>query len=242
MSLFTGIKLACPSCGKDVDFQAVHSVNIDRKPELREEILAGTFQQQDCPECGKAFRLDPAFTYTDLGRKQWIAAFAIDDLSRWEEIEADVRQTFDVAYGTQAPKPARELARGVQPRLVFGWAALCEKLIAAKHGIDDVRLEYLKVGLLRNLEKTKFDLRMETELRFVGVADGEDGPTLALAWLRGRRSEFIEGLNVPRALYDEISEDDRSWKALQPQLTAGPFVDMERLITVGTATSAESET
>lgn len=237
MSIFTAMKLGCPSCGKDVDFKAVQSVNIDRKAELREEILAGTFQQEDCPECGKAFRLDPAFTYTDLGRKQWIAAFAIDDLSRWEEIEAEVLQTFDLAYGAQATKAARDLARGVEPRLVFGWAALCEKLIAAKHGIDDVRLEYLKVGLLRSLPKTKFDLRMETELRFVGVSEGDNGPELALAWLRGRRSEFIEGLNVPRALYDEISEGDRPWKALQPQLTAGPFVDMERLITVGTTTT-----
>ena len=53
MSLFTAMKLKCPSCSEDLDFQAVLSVNIDRKPALRDQILGGTFQQEDCPHCGK---------------------------------------------------------------------------------------------------------------------------------------------------------------------------------------------
>jgi len=232
MSLFQTTKLACPACGKDVEFKVVHSVNIDRKPELREEIVAGTFQQENCGKCGEAFRLDPEFTYTDLARNQWIAVFALDELSRWQELEAEVQATFDVAYGSRAPAAARALGAGIRPRLVFGWPALCEKLAVAEHGLDDVELELMKVGLLRSLPRTPFTLEMETELRFLDAHGGGDASRLSLGWFTGRWGSFLEGLEVPRDLYDGVVGDD-SWKALRVKLSGRMFVDMARLIAVG---------
>jgi hypothetical protein len=43
MSMFESIAVACPACGTQVDFDAVQSVNADRRPDLRAAILAGTF-------------------------------------------------------------------------------------------------------------------------------------------------------------------------------------------------------
>ena len=233
MSIFQKTQLACPGCGTEVDFQTVHSVNIDRKAELRDQILAGTFQQEKCPSCDKSFRLDPRFTYVDLGRKQWIAVHELDQLERWQEVEEETKRLFDAAYGAQAPLAARVIGKTLRPRLVFGWAALSEKLIADQDGLDDVQLELMKIGLLRNLQSSKFTLEMETELRFTGASDGDDGPELNLAWLAGRWSVFLEGMTVPRGVYDDIEQGGDEWKALRESLSAGPFVDMERLIVVG---------
>ncbi len=237
MSLFQATALACPACAASVSFQVVHSVNVDRKPELRDAILAGTFQQEPCPRCGEAFRVDPEFTYTDLARGQWIAVYALDELARWRELETQVQATFDVAYGRRAPAAARALGQGIRPRLVFGWAALCEKLALADHGLDDVELELLKIGLLRTLPSSPFTLSMETELRFLNAHEGADGPVLSLGWFTGRWSSFLEGLDVPRELYDAVAQDE-AWRELRGRLAGATFVDLARLVALGTATAA----
>ena len=67
MSLFREIKVHCPSCHEAVILDAVHSVNADRRPDLRDEILAGDFQRCQCNACQQPFRLDPSLTYLDVG-------------------------------------------------------------------------------------------------------------------------------------------------------------------------------
>jgi endogenous inhibitor of DNA gyrase (YacG/DUF329 family) len=45
----------CPACATPVEFELVFSVNADRRPDLRDAIVAGTFQRQPCPSCGTDF-------------------------------------------------------------------------------------------------------------------------------------------------------------------------------------------
>jgi CpXC motif protein len=229
MSIFHTTSVPCPSCGTKVDFQLVHSINADRRRDLRAAIQEGTFQLEQCKSCGTSFRMDPQFNYLDIGNQDWIAVYPSDDLDRWREIEADVREVYDVAFGAQAPAPARALGRGLRPRLVFGWPALREKLAARDHGLDDVQLELFKIGLLRNQPGSP--LGEETELRFLEVpADGSQ--ELSLAWL-DRRGNFLQGLRVPRELYESVGRDPAPWQDLREQLSEGLLVDMKRLIAVG---------
>src|SRR5262245_26253514 len=132
MSKFQSAAVACPACGASVEFDVVLSVNADRRPDLRDAILAGTFQSQECPDCRKPFRLDPEFTYLDIGRNLWILVQPVDRLERWDELEDQARESFAVAYGPDAPRFAQELGKSVKPRVTFGWAALREKLYAAE--------------------------------------------------------------------------------------------------------------
>ncbi len=230
MSLFKTTKLPCPACGTQVPFQAVNSVNADRRADLRAAIREGTFQRQECPKCGKPFRLDPQFNYLDVGRNQWIAVFPWAELERWRTLEGEVRQLHATAFGAQAPPAARDLGRNLRPRLVFGWPALWEKLAADEHGLDDVQLELFKLGLVRNLPESPLDL--DTELRFIEVPEDGRGE-LALAWLDGETAEFVQGLRVPREVYEEVAKEPETWEALRGELEGTLFVDMKRLITVG---------
>src|SRR5437879_5486663 len=133
MSLFATVNVPCPACGKQVAFNTVHSVNADRRADLREAIQKGTFQSQACPGCKKTFRMDPRFTYLDVGRKQWVAAFPHAEMDQWRTHEEEVQHLYDRSFGRDAPPLARSIAVGMEPRLVFGWPALWAKLAMADY-------------------------------------------------------------------------------------------------------------
>lgn len=49
---------------------------------------------------------------------------------------------------------------------MFGWAALREKLICQDLGVDDTTLEFLKMAIMRDVERPP--VADETELRLTG--------------------------------------------------------------------------
>ena len=73
MSLFQSVNLTCPSCDSLITMDSVGSVNADRRPDLRDDIIHNRFQDVTCENCGNSFRLQPNFNYLDAGRGQWIA-------------------------------------------------------------------------------------------------------------------------------------------------------------------------
>jgi hypothetical protein len=226
MSVFHTENLACPSCQTPVEFQAVLSVNVDRRPDLREAILDGSFQREICPACGRMFRLEPEMAYLNLGRKQWLLVRPVGAREAWPELEAQARTLFADAFGQNVPASIRSQVNAVQPRVTFGWAALREKLLCAEHGLDDVNLELLKLAVIRGLETSP--LTDDTELRLLNVEADE----LVLAWIVAVPEELVETLHVPRALYDEIAGNDADWGPLRQELSAGAYVDVQRLLLV----------
>ena len=174
--------------------------------------------------------MDPRFTYVDLGRKQWIGVYGHGELDTWRILEAEVGDLYDLAFGAKAPAVARDLARDVRPRLTFGWPALWEKLAIDQHGLDDVQMQLFKTGLLRGMEDSP--LGANSELRFLEIPQ-DDPSELSLAWLDSNTATFLQGLRVPRELYDDVAADPDAWKALRSELEGRLFVDMQRLITVG---------
>lgn len=227
MSVFQSVVLSCPACGADVPFEAVQSVNADRRQDLREAILDESFQRQPCANCEHTFRLAPDLNYLDAGRGQWLAAHPIVDADRWQEIEQQDREAFDRAFGASAPPPARAIGQGLRARITFGWAGLKEKILAAEHNLDDATLELMKLAIVRSLDGAP--LRDDTELRLTAV----HGPTLVLAWIELASEQVAEAMEVPWTLYAEIDSDREAWAELREQLTAGLYVDMNRLLIEG---------
>ncbi|MFY9477088.1 MAG: CpXC domain-containing protein [Aquabacterium sp.] len=222
MSIFRSLNVTCPACGKDFVMQAAESVNADRRPDLRDAILDGSFQVEACPHCGERFRLDPRLSYVDIARGQWISVQPLEDVGDWVAGEDEAIAMFDKAYGSQAPASAREIGEALRLRLVYGWSALREKLVVAEHGLDDVTLELMKLALIQGLDHAPLargnELRLET-------ADPE---SLELRWVKAESDEVIERLRVPRSLYDGIVDDEAAWAALRQSTAEGPFVDMQK--------------
>ena len=223
MSIFVSRSIACPACGAAVSFEMVHSVNADRRPDLRQAILARRFQRQECPACSNSFRLDPDFNYLDLARGQWIAAALVAVLGAWRQRESDTKALFARAYGKDAPDTVRALAERLRPRLTFGWPALREKLLIAAHGLDDIAVEACKATAMRGSEDLSFPAAADLRLLMA------QKDRLVFAWQDNADAELGEWIAVSRALHDEIvADDDGQWQLFKTGFDGALFVDLAR--------------
>ncbi len=213
----------CPHCGAEQEMGIVASINADRRPDLRQAVLDDSYQRGTCESCGKGFRLDPDLTYLDAARGQWLLVRPAEHLDEWPLTEALARQAFDRGYGAEASPDARELGAGMQPRLVFGWAAFREKLLCGEHGLDDVALELTKLAVMRAVED--MPLADDMELRLSAATADE----LTLTWTMSGGDLAVETLAVPRALYDGIAKD-KGWAEARAELAGAAFVDVNRIL------------
>ena len=225
MSMFDTATATCPKCGTEAELEVVLSVNADRRPDLRAEILDGSFQAVPCAKCGTRVRLEPEFVYFDLGRRQWIVVHPADAVDGWAEAEQHARAIFEESFGTGAPAQVRELTEGVAPRVVFGWPALQEKLLCADLALDDTALELLKLAILRTAA-AGLTVSGAHELRLAGG----DAATLSLDLLHGPSEAPEKRLDLPRQAYDDIADDPAPWQALRTEIGGGLFVDMQRML------------
>lgn len=230
MSLFYPTTLPCPSCAEPVDFQACGSVAADRRPDIRDDIIRGTFQRGTCGKCGTVFRMDPNLVYLDVGRNQWIVAHPVSEVGNWEQLEQSARNVFAKSYGELASQDAQEIGRELVLRIVFGWAALREKLLLAENQLSDVNFELLKIALLRGMDEPP--LSNDTEMRLTEVDTDQD--EIELASIVSQGEHLVETVRIPRELYDEIASDADQWQSLREEISAGYFVDIRRLIVTGT--------
>jgi hypothetical protein len=224
MSLFVYARSTCGQCGAVAERDLAASVNADRRPDFRAQIIEGTFQAVSCAKCGASMRLPAHLSYLDVGRGQWILTEGITLLPEWRAAEAEARAIFDQTYGESAPAMAREIGGALTPRLVFGWPALREKLICGELGLDDVTLELLKIAMLRTIPGAPYaDAR---ELRLIGG----DADVLRLCWIEAESEERVASVDIDHGVYDDIAGDPEGWSALRMDLTGHLFVDLKRLM------------
>ncbi len=224
MSLFVYARSICGECGAVAERDLAASVNADRRPDFRRDIIDKTFQAVRCAGCGASMRLPAHLSYLDVGRGQWILTEGIALLPEWRTAEAEARAIFDQTYGDSAPGMAREIGAALTPRLVFGWPALREKLIARELGLDDVTLELLKIAMLRTIPDAPYADAHELRLT------GGDADILRLSWIVAESEEQLASVDMDRGVYDDIAGDPQGWSALRMDLTGHLFVDLKRLI------------
>jgi hypothetical protein len=224
MSIFHPVSATCGKCGTETAVDRSASVNAGRQPDLRAAILDGSFQSVACPKCGAPLRVPPHMTYLDVGRGQWIMVEPASMLEEWPDVEADARATYERTFGAAAPASARDLGAGLKSRLVFGWPALREKLICADLELDDVTLELLKMAIMRDVDGPP--MADETELRLVGG----DTQKLDFAWVVAASEARLAALEVPRDIYDGITEEPEAWAPVREKFAGQLLVDLRRLI------------
>jgi CpXC protein len=225
MSVFNDATVTCTACGAEAEFSLAASVNADRRPDLRDAIIDGSFQAMECPTCKEPLRLPAHMTYLDVARGQWTLVSESEAATAWQDTEKEAREAFDLNFGADAPAEAREIGDDLHPRIVFGWPALREKLICSDLGLDDATLELLKVAIVANVPGSL--AADQTELRL----QSGDETSLDFSWINSETEEALNSLEVPRVAYDEVIEDAADWQPMRERLTAGMYVDMKRLLT-----------
>lgn len=224
MSTLFSEEVACPQCEASFPFDLAYSINVERRPDHRVAILEDRMQLGVCPSCKYRFRAAPQLTYVDLPRKQWILVKPADELRDWPGLEQVSLDLFETSYGSKAPALVQTLGKGIRPQVVFGWAALREKLLCQDYGINDVSLELLKLAIMRT--STELPLEDGVELRLIDQTDDE----LMLGWFV-TLTDAIEGtLLAPKDLLTEI-DAEAGWEPLRKELQGRPYTDLYRFIT-----------
>lgn len=231
MSLFNAAEIDCANCGHAQEVQIVASVNAGRRPDLRKAILDRSFQVHECEVCETALRLPLHMSYVDMQRGVWLLAESLGELGNWSQLVAEAETLFAESFGARAPAAARDLAKDVKPRVVFGWPALREKIICNELGLDDVVIELAKAAIMR--ARPEAELEIDRALRLVGGTD----QVLAFEICEELGEKIIANLEVPRTLYDDIAGDP-GFATLRETLEAENFVDLKRLMILGNPEAA----
>ena len=224
MSLFVTATAKCPACRAPASLEYPASINADRRADLRQAILDRSLYTLPCGACGATLTFEPHITYLDIERGQWTLAEESGMLDGWRAAEAEAIRLFDRAWGQAAPAPARQIGRGLSPRLVFGWPALVEKMLCHDLGLDDVALECLKLAILRDGPQRRYDPGLE--LRLIGRVDDR----LHLAWIDPLTGAGLDRLAVPESAYVLVKGGGADWGEAAALVAGRMFVDLNRLV------------
>lgn len=221
MSTLSPFDVACPACDAAFSFDVALIIDAAARPDHREAILEDQLQVQPCPACGFKVRAAPQFVYTDLPRRQWFLVEPSENLRDWRALEQTASGLFAERFGPGAP--AAQAGEGMRPRLVFGWAALREKLICEEQGIADVPLELVKLSLIHSAPE--LDLSDGLELRLISAEDD----ALLFGWFDVLTDTVGETMELPRGALGAVLAP--GWDALRQQLggEGAVYTDVWRL-------------
>jgi hypothetical protein len=206
--------IPCPSCATPVSCLPLRDIDAERRPALRAAIMERSLGRVTCHACGHGFREEPRFTLVDHAAGLYLAVWPAMEVATWKAC-AEASETAFAATFAASPGPAFR-------RVVFGWPALREKLLAIGAGIDDTTLELAKLGVIRETRDGR--IAGGFDFRLIAI----EGEELLLGWIPTGTDAPVDVLGVPRALIAEIESTPRPWQELRDALTGGWFVDYQR--------------
>jgi hypothetical protein len=152
MSTTTPHEVGCPNCGTRQQVLLAESANVQRSPAWRQTVLAGTWHRFECEACALPFRVERDALYTDLHRGALIGHFPRTRFAEREALEAQIAETWAQTITVEAPAAVAKRFQGPGPRIVFGHAALREKVVCFDARLDDRLVEAVKLLLLEGID------------------------------------------------------------------------------------------
>ncbi len=193
MSKRNSVKITCPKCKKESDFQIWESINIQLDPEMKEQVLNGEAFLFKCPDCGEEAYVNYSVLYHDMEKR--IMIYLLPDVE--EEIKA-AAQFMSGMDENNLGLDLSAITEGYSNRIVTSLRELQEKIYISDAGYDDRIIEIMKMLYLGMMAEQTPDKRVD-EILFDFVREGE------------HRIIFIEGGNVfaSAPVNDEVYNDVR---------------------------------
>ncbi len=195
MSTFVPSTIVC-TCGEHYVVEVANGLHISARPDIRKQILDGTFHRFSCPSCGAITMIDKLLQYTDFPKRQWFTIAPSNGLAwrrRWLEI---ANESFTATMVNTAPPMVVQWGNEMTRRLIFGLASLREKLVAFDAELDDRVIELLKIQLIRDLRDT---FSATHYFHLVAVRGGQ------LVFERTHPDGLIRSFELARSAYDDLS-------------------------------------
>lgn len=234
MSKFVPADIQCP-CGETYRVQVAESIHAPRVPEIRQQILDGSFHRFTCPHCQQRSSVDKLFIYLDFDAHHWLTVFPEADLARRSYYQKLDEDSFRRTMLERAPDLVKRWAPSFTRRVVCGRAGLREKLIVFESGLDDRMIELMKLDLIRGRRLT---LSPDTRCSLIECRD-----RVLKFHYAASPSEAPRALSVPWSEYGRMVAGIESYQPALDQLMAGSFVDFRALLSRelrASASAAES--
>jgi len=225
MSIWVYTNIECTGCGHTFSDKTVDGLNLTRNPWIRQSILDGTLNTYRCPACDQVIMLERPFTYTDLDRKQLMLVRPRRHQPAWRNAERDIEDLFHIYVANEPSRTlfdAQDLA-AFKVRVVFGYAALREKLLLWDNGLDDALVELVKMTLLRDRPEL---VARNFQHIVVDTVDREDH-LLRLILVRPDGTEPLL-VDYDLDIVDELESRRYDLEASYPELFEHAFVDLRR--------------
>ncbi len=131
MEKSTIVSVTCPECLKDGEFLKYEIIDINKKPNLRDDIINRQLFTYACPHCGEKIIVSYDCIYIDTENKHCIALITTDDFSFVDKI----------------------IAQDYTVRIVPSVNDFIEKIALFEDGIDDRVCELCKLFLGESYEE-----------------------------------------------------------------------------------------
>jgi hypothetical protein len=227
MSTFNHELVSCPTCGNTQSVLLVESANVARRPEYRAEVLAGTFMAFGCEGCGARVVVERDILYTDLAHGLFVCVFPHTRRPDAASLCAFATEVFQRVVVTEAPKAVALRFGSIEPRVVFSYDELREKVLCSDHQLDDRVVEAVKHALLAVAGRVEAGV---TGLLLVTVEDGPDGSLVFAQVGDSFNPEDRPLLTVGREVYDDMATERARDLLARAGMLDGPYVHRDRLV------------
>lgn len=126
----------------EVEMELYSSINVQRTPLLKQQILANTLHTIQCPGRHESFCCECEFSYLDPDKNLYIICLPNNKKHQWQEYSQRLHTIYKeipyCAMGQDTP----------MCRIVFGLDELREKIVIRDLSLDDGLLEILKVLII----------------------------------------------------------------------------------------------
>ncbi len=140
------------------------TLNIDRMPEARQEILDGDFQRVTLSTHVGPVQISRPFSYLDAEKNTLILVLPQGRKHQWKEHSLQLKNAYETLCKGDVLCEQKAFIR-----VVYGLNELREKLLLQNYGIDDRKVELTKAGLLYEhsflLQKNRINICLTEVLR-----------------------------------------------------------------------------
>lgn len=225
MSTYGPTPVSCPACGHTQDAVLPESANAARRPAYRDEVLAGTFMRVTCEGCGAPYVVERDLLFTHLDAGLFVLVFPSARRAEVKKLSALAREVFRRAVHYEAPPVISQLYAHLEPRLVFGYEELREKVLCNDAGLDDRYVELLKDILLAQIPGADEAGVEGLVLREVA----SDGKLVFAQYGRGFKAWERPLLEVAREVYDDVASWSSRALVEKAGWLKGPYVHRSML-------------
>lgn len=218
-------RVSCPECGHEREVGLFSSLNGELVRAQVEEILGGTFEEQECPECGTLYRPEHPMLYTELSTRTWIVMHPPAERALFARIEHGVAVVLERNFAQAAPV-VQESLRGVRPQLVFGQVMLTEALRVRRTGLAPALLECAKLLAVRRNLAALLPYG-PSQLLFEEV---DDQGRLRCGVYELERDRRLGELRLPADALAEVRVSQAQLTQLYPELFSRPFISASRYL------------